>query len=413
MSTASQAKATEPGKTEPAPSAVMNTYGRFPIALERGAGAHLWDTDGKKYLDFYGGIAVNSVGHAHPHVVQALKDQAEKLWHASNLFVIPEQERFARRLTEDSFADVAFFCNSGVEAMEAAIKAGRRYHYKNGAPERWRTITVAGAFHGRSLGTIAAAGNAKYLEGFGKPADGFDSVPFGNMNALRDAIGPETAAIAVEPVQGEGGINAARLDYLRDLRAAADEFGLMLIFDEIQCGMGRTGKMWAHEWAGVAPDILASAKGIGGGFPLGAVLATHKGASGMEPGVHGTTYGGNPLAMAVGNAVLDVLLADGFLDGVDAVARRLWFKLQDLVAAHGDVFVEARGAGLMLGLKCAPEHVNLDVIKALMAGGLLTVGAADNVVRLLPPLIVTDADCDEAIRILTETAVSLSAKAKA
>jgi len=390
-------------------SAVMNTYARFPIAMERGEGMYLFDTDGRRYLDFYGGIAVNAVGHAHPHLVKVLQDQAAKLWHVSNLFQIPDQERFAKRLTENSFADVAFFCNSGLEAMEGALKFARRYHFKQGNPQKWRTITVEGAFHGRSLATIAAANNAKYLEGFGPAADGFDNVPFGNMNALRNAITEETAAIALEPVQGEGGINPASLDYLRALRQTADEFGLILVFDEIQCGMGRTGKMWAHEWAGIAPDILASAKGIGGGFPLGAVLASEKGASGMDPGYHGTTYGGNPLAMAVGNAVLDVLTEDGFLDRVDAVARLLWNKLIALVADHPRVFQEVRGAGLMLGLKCADSVVNGDMVKRLMDGGLLTVGAADNVIRLLPPLVVEETHCDEAVSLLRQAAADAEA----
>lgn len=394
--------------TEATQSAVMKTYGRFPISFDRGEGMYLYDGDGRAYLDFYSGIAVNAVGHAHPHLVKALKDQAEKLWHVSNLFIIPEQERLAKRLTENSFADVVFFCNSGLEAMEAAIKAGRRYHYKQGNPERWRTITVQGAFHGRSLATIAAANNPKYLEGFGPAADGFDTVPFGNMNALRDAITRETAAIALEPVQGEGGIHPASLDYLRELRRTADEFGLMLIFDEIQCGMGRTGKMWAHEWAGIAPDILASAKGLGGGFPVGAVLASEKGASGMEPGYHGTTFGGNPLAMAVGNAVFDILSRPGFLDEVDRTARYLWRESLDLVAKHPTVFDTVRGAGLMLGLRCNKAVVSGDMVKKLMDKGLLTVGAGDNVVRMLPPLIATTAHCDEALAIIDQVAAEIA-----
>lgn len=393
-------------------SAVMNTYARYPLTFERGEGMYLYATDGRRYLDFYGGIAVNAVGHSHPHMVKTLQDQAAKLWHVTNLFQIPDQERLATRLTQDSFADQAFFCNSGLEAMEGAIKIARRYHYKNGQPEKWRTITVQGAFHGRSLATIAAANNPKYLEGFGKPADGFDSVPFGNMNALRDAITGETAAIALEPIQGEGGINPASLDYLKALRATADEFGLMLVFDEIQCGMGRTGKMWAHEWAGIAPDILAAAKGIGGGFPMGAILATDKGASGIDPGYHGTTFGGNPLAMAVGNAVLDIMTADGFLETVKDTSNYLWGKLQKLVADNPSVFETVRGAGLMLGLKCAGGVVAGDMVKALMANGMLTVGAADNVVRLLPPLTVGREHCDEAIAILEKTAAETAAKAE-
>lgn len=393
-------------------SAVMNTYARYPLTFERGEGMYLYATDGRRYLDFYGGIAVNAVGHSHPHMVKALQDQAAKLWHVTNLFHIPEQERLATRLTQDSFADQVFFCNSGLEAMEGAIKLARRYHFKKGQAEKWRTITVQGAFHGRSLATIAAANNPKYLEGFGKPADGFDSVPFGNMNALRDAVTGETAAIALEPIQGEGGINPASLDYLRALRATADEFGLILIFDEIQCGMGRTGKMWAHEWAGMAPDILASAKGIGGGFPMGAILASDKGASGIDPGYHGTTFGGNPLAMAVGNAVLDIMTADGFLENVNAVSAYLWSKLQKLVADNPGVFETVRGAGLMLGVKCAEGVVAGEMVKALMANGMLTVGAADNVVRLLPPLVAGEEHCDEAVAILEKTAGEIAAKAE-
>ncbi len=396
--------------TDTTASAIMNTYARFPVTFERGEGMYLYDADGRRYLDFYGGIAVNAAGHCHPHLVKALQDQAAKLWHVTNLFQIPDQEKLAKRLTEGSFADKVFFCNSGLEAMEGAIKIARRFFYKKDQPQKWRTITVKGAFHGRSLATIAAAGNPKYLEGFGKPADGFDSVPFGNMNALRDAITGETAAIALEPIQGEGGINAASLDYLRDIRATADEFGLMLIFDEIQCGMGRTGKMWAHEWAGVAPDIMASAKGLGGGFPMGAILASDKGASGIDPGYHGTTFGGNPLAMAVGNAVLDVLTAEGFLENVEAVSRSFWSKLEQLVAKHPTVFDSVRGAGLMLGLKCVADVPAGDMGKALLENGLLTVGAAENVVRLLPPLIAEEAHCDEAIAILDKTAAALAAK---
>lgn len=395
-----------------ATSAIMNTYGRFPIAFERGEGMYLFDTAGARYLDFFAGIAVNALGHAHPHAVKAVQEQAAKLWHVTNLFQIPEQERFAQRLVESSFADVAFFCNSGLEAMEAALKAARRYHYKNGAPEKWRTITVKGAFHGRSLATIAAAGNPKYIEGFGHPADGFDSVPFGDLDAIKAAITNETAAIALEPVLGEGGIQPAQLSYLQGLRALANEAGILLIFDEIQCGFGRTGKLWAHEWAGIAPDLLASAKGLGGGFPIGAVLASHKGASGMEPGVHGTTFGGNLLAMAAGNAVLDIIMEPGFLDQVDETARYLWHRLEELAATHSSVFETVRGAGFMLGLKLVPTITNGDFVKALLDKKLLTVGAADNVVRLLPPLIVTKEECDTAIQVLQDAAISFTQKEK-
>lgn len=385
-------------------SAVMNTYARSPISFDRGQGVYLWDTEGRRYLDFYAGIAVNALGHAHPKLVEALKSQADGIWHLSNLYTIPEGEKLAKRLTEHSFADRVFFCNSGVEALEGMIKLARRYHAESGTPEKYRVITVSGAFHGRSLATISAAGNEKYLAGFGPKVDGFDSVPFGNMNALRDAITQETGAILVEPVQGEGGIRPADLDYLRQLRAAADEFGLLLILDEVQCGNGRTGKMWAHEWAGIIPDAIATAKGIGGGFPMGAILATEQASKGLTPGTHGTTFGGNPLAMAVGNAVMDVLSAPGFLDQVDAVGRYFWQQLDSLVTRHPDFYVSHRGAGLMQGVMIASSTPNGAVVDMLRNEGLLTVGAAENVIRLLPPLIVTKAQIDEAIAILDKVA---------
>ena len=391
-------------------SAVMNTYARSPIAFDRGEGVYLWDTDGRRYLDFYAGIAVNSLGHAHPHLVEALKAQAEKLWHVANLYTIPDGERLAKRLTENSFADRVFFSNSGVEAMEGLIKLARRYHAVGGNPERYRVITVEGAFHGRSLATIAAANNKKYLDGFGPKVDGFDNVPFGNMNALRDAIGPETAAILLEPIQGEGGIRAADLDYLRQLRAAADEYGILLILDEIQAGYGRTGKMWAHEWAGIEPDAIASAKGIGGGFPMGAILATEEAARGLTPGTHGTTFGGNPLAMAVGNAVLDVMGEPGFMARVEKVGEYLWEKMADIVAKHPTVFAGQRGAGLMQGLACQPDVSNIDVLNALREAGLLTVGAGENVIRLLPPLIIEEKHVDEAAAIIDTVAGQWSKK---
>ncbi|NMM45370.1 aspartate aminotransferase family protein [Rhodospirillaceae bacterium KN72] len=391
-------------------SAVMNTYARSPIAFDRGEGVYLWDTDGRRYLDFYAGIAVNSLGHAHPHLVAALKAQAEKLWHVANLYTIPEGEKLAKRLTENSFADRVFFTNSGVEALEGLIKLARRYHAAGGNPERYRVVTVEGAFHGRSLATIAAANNKKYLDGFGPKVDGFDNVPFGNMNALRDAIGPETAAILLEPIQGEGGIRAADLDYLRQLRAAADEFGILLILDEVQSGNGRTGKMWAHEWAGIEPDAIATAKGIGGGFPMGAILAKEEAARGLTPGTHGTTFGGNPLAMAVGNAVLDVIGEPGFMERVEKVGDYLWDKMAGLVAKHPTVFAGQRGAGLMQGLACQPDVSNLEFLNALREAGLLTVGAGENVIRLLPPLIVEEKHVDEAAAIIDTVAGQWSKK---
>lgn len=386
--------------------AVMPTYARADLAFVRGEGAYLYGDDGRRYLDFCAGIAVTSLGHAHPHLVAALTEQAGRLWHTSNLFRISEQETLAQRLVEHSFADTVFFTNSGVEAWEGGTKLCRRYHYAKGQPQRWRMITVGGAFHGRSLSAIAASRGEKLTTGFGPLVEGFDQVAWGNLNELRGAITPETAAICVEPVQGEGGIRPASLDYLRALRQICDEFGLLLFFDEIQCGNGRTGKLFAHEWAGVTPDVLCSAKGLGGGFPIGAVLATEAAAVGMTAGTHGSTFGGNPLAMAVGNAVLDVLLAPGFLEGVDRVGRALWDRLAPLPTRFPGTVAEVRGAGLMLGLRVVPP--NGDMISALRAAGLLTAPAADNVVRLLPPLIIEQRHVDEAVEIIEATCAALA-----
>ncbi len=379
-------------------SAVMSTYGRYDLEFERGEGPYLYTTDGRRFLDFAAGIAVNSLGHSHPHLVKTLQDQAAKLWHVSNLYNIPDQTRLADRLAEATFADKVFFCSTGLEAMEGAIKLCRRYHFANGAPERWRVVTVEGAFHGRSLATIAAAKNEKHLEGFGPPSDGFDQVPFNNLNELRNAIGPETAAIAFEPIQGEGGIRPADLDYLRSLREIADEFGVLLLFDEVQCGYGRTGKLFAHEWAGITPDVMAIAKGLGSGFPIGAVMATEEAAKGMVPGTHGSTFGGNPLAVSVGNAVLDVLLEDGFLDGVEKKGKILWDRLSEVVSRYPEVYKSVRGAGLMVGIKCVVPAG--DVVVAFQKEGMLTVPAGENVARLLPPLNIEESHIDEAIKIV-------------
>jgi acetylornithine/N-succinyldiaminopimelate aminotransferase len=386
--------------------AVMPTYGRFNLAFEKGEGAYLFTGEGRKYLDFAGGIAVTILGHAHPHLVAALTEQAKKLWHCSNLFEIPGQKRLAERLVANTFADTVFFGNSGAEAIECALKIVRKYHDDNGTPEKYRVIACNGSFHGRTLATLAAAGNPKYLKGYGPDVEGFDHVAFGNLNELRNAITKETAAILVEPVQGEGGIRPASLDYLRGLRAVADEYGLLLVFDEVQCGMGRTGKLFAHEWAGITPDVLGVAKGLGGGFPVGACLATERAAGGMKAGSHGSTFGGNPLAMAVGNAVLDIVLADGFLPQVDRIARRLWARLESLVAKYPKVFAEVRGAGLLLGLRCVPP--NTEIIDKLIENGLLTVGAGENVIRLLPPLIIEDSHVEEAMSALDRVAASFS-----
>ncbi|MCZ6605876.1 MAG: aspartate aminotransferase family protein [Alphaproteobacteria bacterium] len=388
-------------------TALMPTYARSAIAFERGDGAYLTATDGRTYLDFAAGIAVDCLGHAHPHLVSALSQQAGKLWHVSNLYEIPEQARYAERLTDACFADAVFFCNSGAEAMEGAIKAARRYHAHAGAPERYRAITISGAFHGRTLATLAAAANPKHLEGYGPPVDGFDQVAFANMNELRAAIGSETAAIIAEPVQGEGGIRVMDDDYLRGLRDTADEFGLLLIFDEVQSGFGRTGKLFAHEHSGISPDIVAAAKGIAGGFPCGAVLAVDKVAAAMTPGSHGSTFGGNPLAMAVANATLDVILGQGFLSDVEKAGRDLRASLDALAAKYPRIVTEIRGIGLMIGMHIDEAVTHTDFCADLMENGLLTVPAAENVVRLLPPLIVREKEIAEALTILERTCDSI------
>ncbi|MBV9990241.1 MAG: aspartate aminotransferase family protein [Alphaproteobacteria bacterium] len=387
---------------------VLPTYARADVAFERGEGCWLIAEDGTRYLDFAAGIAVNALGHAHPHLVKALSEQASRLWHTSNLYRVPGQERLAQRLIAASFADTVFFSNSGVEAIEASIKMARRYQYKNGHPERFRTITFEGAFHGRTLAAIAAGGQAKYLEGFGPRAEGFDQVSFGDIKAVEAAIVPETAAMLIEPVQGEGGLRPAPPEFLRALRKLCDEHGLMLIFDEVQTGVGRTGKLFAHEWSGVTPDIMAIAKGIGGGFPMGACLATERAASGMTLGSHASTFGGNPLAMAVGNAVLDVVLAPGFLEHVRDVANFARQQLAGLVAAHPKVFEDVRGEGLMLGLKMRVP--NTEFVSALFQQKMLAVGAGDNVVRLLPPLIVEEGDVREALKRLEGAAATFEAQ---
>jgi acetylornithine/N-succinyldiaminopimelate aminotransferase len=379
---------------------LMPTYNRADLAFERGEGAWLWTADRRRFLDFGSGIATSSIGHAHPHLVRAIAEQAGRVMHVSNLYRIPEAERLAARLVETSFADSVFFCNSGAEANEGMIKAVRKYHAETGHPERYRMICFEGAFHGRTLAMLAATGNEKYLAGFGPPVDGFDHVPFGNMNAVRAAITPQTAGILIEPIQGEGGVRPASLQFLRDLRAACDEYGLLLALDEVQSGMGRSGRLWAHQWAGIEPDVMSSAKGIGGGFPLGAILAKEKVAQYLKPGTHGSTFGGNPLACAAGNAVLDVILAPGFLERVDRVARHLWRGLEALAERHPTVVEGVQGAGLLLGLRLKPEVGNADMQAAAAAEGLLTVAAGMNVLRLAPPLIITEAEADEALRLL-------------
>lgn len=387
---------------------ILPTYSRADVAFERGEGPWLIATTGERYLDFGSGIAVNSLGHSHPHLVKTLQEQAAKLWHTSNLYQMPEGRRLAERLIAATFADTVFFCNSGAEANEAAIKMARKFHASQGHPERFRIITFEGAFHGRTLATIAAGGQKKYLEGFGPKVDGFDQVPFGDHEALKAAITPETAAIMIEPIQGEGGLRPVPAQCLRGLRALCDEHGLLLIMDEVQTGVGRTGKLFAHEWSGITPDIMSIAKGIGGGFPMGACLATEAAAVGMTAGTHGTTFGGNPLAMAVGNAVLDVVLAEGFLDHVNALSISFRQKLAAFADSHPRVIEGVRGEGLLTGIKTRVPNTEFQA--AARAAGLLSVGAGDNVVRLIPPLTITEADLSEAMVRLERAAQSIEAE---
>jgi len=387
----------------------MPVYARADIQFERGEGAYLFDTEGRRYLDFASGIAVASLGHSHPKLIAALTEQAHKVWHTSNLFRVPGQEALARRLTALTFADTVFFTNSGVEAWECGVKLIRRHFYAKGQPERNRVIVIEGAFHGRTMAAISASKAEKMVKGFAPLLEGFDQVAFGNLNELRAAITPETAAINVEPILGEGGIKVMPADYLRALRQIADEFGLLLYFDEIQCGMGRTGKLFAHEWAGVTPDVMCVAKAIGGGFPLGACLATEAAANGMVAGTHGSTYGGNPLAMAVGIAAVDLIAEPGFLEQVRKTAASLRQRLDALVVSHPAVFTEVRGTGMMLGLRCTDAVANGKLVEALHRQGLITVAASENVVRLLPPLIIGEPEIDEAIGKLDRAASELAA----
>jgi len=387
---------------------VLPTYARADLEFERGEGPYLFTPEGEKYLDFGSGVAVNLLGHAHPRLVAALSEQAGKVWHTSNLYRVPGQEKFARRLTEATFADTVFFANSGAEAMECAIKMARKYHSVSGHPDRYEIITFEGAFHGRTLATIAAGGQAKHLDGFGPKMEGFPQVPFGDMAALKAAVNEKTAGILLEPVQGEGGIRSFLPETLRAIRKLCDENGILLIFDEVQTGMGRTGTLFAHEQSGVSPDIMGVAKGIGGGFPLGACLATAEAAKGMTAGSHGSTYGGNPLAMAVGNAVFDVVLEKGFLERVREVSLKFKQKLAQLSDEHPAIIETVRGEGLLLGLKCRVP--NTDLINAAYGEHLLTVGAGDNVVRVIPPLIVGEAELDEAVGALGRACATLETK---
>ena len=391
--------------------AVLPTYNRAPLSFVRGEGSWLVTGDGSRYLDLGAGIAVNALGHAHPALVAALGAQAAQLWHVSNLYSIPQQEKLAALLVDRSFADTVFFTNSGTEAAELAIKMARKYWYDQGQPERIEIVTFEGAFHGRSTGAIAAAGSEKMTKGFGPLMPGFRVLPFGDHDALRAAINDRTAAVMLEPIQGEGGIRVLPDACLKGLRDLCDATGALMILDEVQCGMGRTGKLFAHEWAGITPDIMMVAKGIGGGFPLGAVLATERAASGMVAGTHGSTYGGNPLGCAVGVAVVEIIADDAFLAEVTRKGALMRQKLEGLVAAHPTVFEGVRGQGLMLGLKCRAAPA--DVVKAGYAQHLLTVPAADNVLRLLPALNIPDADLAEAVARLDRAAATLEKAAVA
>ena len=393
---------------------VMPTYARAPLEFERGEGSWLMTAEGEKYLDFGAGIAVNCLGHAHPKLVEALESQARRVWHVSNLYDIPGQKALAQKLADNTFADTMFFCNSGAEAMELAIKIARKYWSSKGHPERTEIITFEGAFHGRTLATISSAYmNPKLVDGFGPLLPGFKQLPFGDHDALKAAIGPETAAIMIEPVQGEGGIKPVPHQCLKGLRELCDEHGILLIFDEIQCGVGRTGTLFAHEQAGVTPDIMGIAKGIGGGFPLGACLATEDAACGMVPGTHGSTYGGNPLGSAVGNAVLDEILAPGFLDEVKRKAGLFRQRLGELADTHSDMIEEVRGEGLMLGVRFREGSAAIDIVNAAYDVNMLTVPAAENTVRLLPPLNVSDEDLSECVARLDTACAAVKAKAQA
>src|SRR3954466_10598116 len=389
-----------------ATSHLLPVFARADLAFERGEGAWLTGTDGERYLDFTSGVAVNALGHCHPHLIAALQEQATKLWHMSNLFKSPDGERLAARLCEQSFADFVFFCNSGAEAMECAIKMTRHYHFSKARPDRTRIVTFEGAFHGRTLATLAATGAAKYLEGYGAPLEGFDQVPLGDLQAVRQAIGPNTAGILIEPLQGEGGVRAPPHAFFKALRQLCDDSGLLLVFDEVQTGMGRTGELFAYKRLGVTPDVMSLAKALGGGFPIGACLATAEAASGMTPGSHGSTFGGNPLAIAAANAVLDVMLKPGFFDHVQKMSLLLKQKLASVIDRYPTVLAEVRGEGLLIGVKAVTPSA--DLVSALRAQKLLTVGAGENVVRFLPPLIVTEAEIEESVTRLERVCTALA-----
>ena len=392
-------------------SHLLPAFARVDLAFDHGEGAWLTATNGERYLDFTSGVAVNALGHAHPQVVAAINAQVAKAIHVSNLFRVPEQERLADRLCAASFADFAFFANSGAEAMECAIKTARKFHAVNGHPERYRIITFEGAFHGRTLATLAAGGQKKYLDGFGPVVEGFDQVPFGDLDAVKKAISPETAAILIEPVQGEGGVRVPENQFLKSLRALCDQHGLLLIFDEVQCGMGRTGELFAYQRTGVTPDIMALAKALGGGFPVGACLTTAEAGKGMTAGTHGSTFGGNPLAMAAAKATLDVMLAEGFLDHVKRIGLLFKQRLAEIKDRYPGLIAEVRGEGLLLGLRCLIPNGKL--VDALREEHLLAVAAGDNVVRLVPPLIVDEAEVADAMGMLDRACARLARSAEA
>ncbi len=381
--------------TQAVNSHLLPTYARVDLAFERGEGVWLVTAEGERYLDFTSGVAVNALGHAHPYLVEALTAQANKVWHVSNLYRIPEGEKLADRLCAVSFADTVFFQNSGAEAIECAIKMARKYQSASGKPERYRIVTFEGAFHGRTLAAIAATGNKKYLDGFGPPVEGFDQVAYADLAAAKNAVGLETAAIMIEPIMGEGGVRVVPPEFLRALRELCDKHGLLLIFDEIQTGIARTGELFAYQRTGVTPDIMTLAKALGGGFPIGACLATTEASKGMTAGSHGSTFGGNPLAMAVANAVLDVVLADGFLDQVRKKSLLFKQRLAEIKDRHSSVIAEVRGEGLLIGLRIVPPASEL--VDELRAEKMITVAAGDNVVRLLPPLIISEDEIAEAI----------------
>jgi acetylornithine/N-succinyldiaminopimelate aminotransferase len=382
-------------------SAILGTYKRRNIAFARGKGTYVYSTKGEKFLDFVSGIAVNSLGHCHPYLVKTIQAQSKKLWHVSNVFTIPEQERLAKRLTENTFADYVIFQNSGAEATEASIKVARKYFYEIGKPGRNRIITFSGAFHGRTLASLFAANNKEHTLGFGPKVEGFDQVPFGDHEALKKAITKKTAAIMIETIQGEGGIRVIPNYCLKGLRKLCDQHGILLILDEVQCGVGRTGKFFAFEWAGVEPDIVPIAKGIGGGFPVGACLVNKKVAVGMKPGTHGSTFGGNPLAMSIGNAVLDIILKKGFLENVQKVGKYFENHLNEIKDKYPDIIEEIRGIGLLRGIKLKVDTAKF--LDHLFKNKMLGVKASDNVIRLLPPLTVTKKEIDQAIKIITKT----------